>query len=218
MGIKKIDNILHKFGFGQLTGIDMPEEISGLVPTPHWKKRTQGHPWYTGDTIETGIGQGFFLVTPLQLAQAVAIMANRGLRLKPHLLMKTIDANGITHHSPISKTPLVMSTSSWLTIIRAMQTVVDGHHGTAAYFGKHPLYSVAAKTGTAQVYGHNRNEYATRTDIPKRLRNNHLTIAFAPIDHPQVAIAVVVEHSAYADRMTGKILNYYFKERNLLQP
>ncbi len=212
MGIARIDKVLQDFGFGKLTGIDMPEEVPGLVPTPDWKRGAQGHPWYTGDTIEAGIGQGFFLVTPLQLAQAVAIIADRGIRLKPHLLIKTVDEhNNATMLLPDSEKPVVMAPDAWSTVIHAMQEVVDGRHGTAAFFGRHPLFSVAAKTGTAQVYGHDRNEYANRTDIPKRLRNNHLFIAFAPVDHPQIAMALVVEHSAMADRIGGKIFNYYFK-------
>ncbi len=213
MGIDRMNDILHQFGFGQLTGVDMPEEVPGLVPSPAWKMKAQGHSWYVGDTIETGIGQGFFLVTPLQLAQAVAALATHGERFKPHLLLKTVSPVGkVTEQLPVSETPIALNNpNNWDIVIHAMQAVVDSPLGTAFYFGNHSGYTVAAKTGTAQVYGHQRDEDTTRTNIPKQLRNNHLFIAFAPVDNPQIAIAVVVEHSAMADRIAGELMRYYFK-------
>lgn len=213
IGITQLDTMLSQFGFGQKTGIDLPGEQSGLVPSPQWKRKTHQNPWYTGDTIETGIGQGFFLVTPMQLAQATATLANRGIKITPHLLLKTIDENQIENVSttPPSLALDIESKVAWNTVIKAMRLVVDGVHGTAHYFGHHYGYSVAAKTGTAQIYGHTRDEDRSRTNLPKHLRNNHLFIAFAPIHHPQIAIAIVVEHSANADRMANRIFNYYFK-------
>ena len=213
LGIDRIDAILHRFGFGYLTGIDLPKEVPGLVPSPNWKIRTKGHPWYTGDTIEIGIGQGFFLVTPLQLAQSVSILAERGKRYCPYLLLKTVTPNGsIKVQLPISEPPVILKNPhNWDIVINAMQDVINKPWGSAKFFGKHPRFSVAAKTGTAQIYGHQRDEDKSRTNIPKRLRNNHLFIAFTPVEHSQIAIAVVVEHSALADKMTGDIMNYYFK-------
>lgn len=212
MGINRIIDALHEFGFGKPTGIDMPSELTGLVPTPKWKMGSQGHSWYTGDTIETGIGQGFLLVTPLQLAQAVSILAEHGNRFKPDLLLKTVSPEGkITLQAPILKPPVFFIEKNWNLVIHAMQGVIDEPGGTAIFFGKHPGFTVAAKTGTAQVYGHQRDEDSIRTNIPKRLRNNHLFIAFAPVKNPQIAIAVVLEHSALADKIAGKIFNYYFQ-------
>ena len=213
LGIDRMDTILHHFGFGYLTGIDLPEEVPGLVPSPRWKIGIKGYPWYTGDTIETGIGQGFFLVTPLQLAQAVSILAEQGKRYRPSLLLKTVAPNGsVKVQIPISESPVILKNPhNWGIVIHAMQDVVDKPWGSAKFFGRHLGFSVAAKTGTAQIYGHQRDEDRSRTNIPKRLRNNHLFIAFAPIEHPQIAVAVVVEHSAMADNITGEIMNYYFK-------
>ena len=213
LGIERMDAILHRFGFGYLTGIDLPEEVPGLVPSPHWKMGIKEYPWYTGDTIEMGIGQGFFLVTPLQLAQAVSILAERGKRYRSSLLLKIIMPNGNKKvQSPIIEPPVILKNPlNWDIVIHAMQDVVDKPWGSAEFFGKHPGFSVAAKTGTAQVYGHQRDEDKSRTNIPKRLRNNHLFIAFAPVEHPQISVTVVVEHSAMADKITGKIMNYYFK-------
>lgn len=218
MGIARMITVLHEFGFGKPTDIDMPGEVAGLVPTPKWKMGAQGHPWYTGDTIETGIGQGFLLVTPLQLAQAVAALAEHGNRFKPDLLLKTISpTDKVTMQTPIAEPPVLLRhPQDWNIVIRAMAGVA-APGGTAALFGRHPQFTVAAKTGTAQIYGHQRDEDAIRTNIPKRLRNNHLFIAYAPVKNPQIAIAVVVEHSALADRMAGKIFNYYFKHP-IIQP
>ncbi len=216
MGIRSMDNILHQFGYGQATGIDLPEEVSGLVPTPDWKMGIQGHPWYTGDTVETGIGQGYLLVTPVQLAHAVAMIAERGQGYQPHLLLKSVDATGNTESvAPIENNHAYFNSTNWDEVIEAMESVVDDPHGTAHFFGPHPHYKVAAKTGTAQIYGHQRSEDTIRTNIPKKLRNNHLFIAFAPVSRPQVAIAVVVEHSAMADNIAGKLIRYYIKHSNL---
>ncbi|WP_246168951.1 penicillin-binding protein 2 [Coxiella endosymbiont of Amblyomma sculptum] len=213
LGIDRIDNVLHRFGFGNLTGIDLPGEVSGLVPSPNWKKKSKGYPWYTGDTVETGIGQGFFLVTPLQLAQAVSIVAERGLRYRPSLLLKIVTPNGDSRvQLPIVKSPVVLKNPyNWNIVIRGMQDVIDTSWGSAQFFEKHLGFSVAAKTGTAQIYGRQRDEDKIRKSIPKPLRNNHLFIAFAPVkEHPRIAMAIVVEHSALADKMTGEIMKYYF--------
>ena len=213
LGINQLADYLEQFGFGHKTGIDLPGEQKGLVPSPNWKRRTQGHPWYTGDTIETGIGQGFFLVTPVQLATATASLAMRGQGFKPHLLLKTVDElNNLTTQTPSPLPPVdIKDPSAWHTVYRAMQLVVDGRYGTAVHFGHHRHFTVAAKTGTAQIYGHTRDEDVSQTNIPKRLRNNHLFIAFAPVKHPQIALAIVIEHSAKADQVAGKLLNFYFK-------
>ena len=213
MGIDRMINVLHEFGFGQTTGIDMPGEAPGLVPTPRWKMGNQAHPWYTGDTIVMGIGQGFLLTTPLQLGEAIATLAERGERFKPDLLFKTVSPDGtVTLQPPTPEAPVVLAhPEDWNVVIHAMQAMINSPIGTADFFGPHQGFTVAAKTGTAQVYGHQRDEDRTRTNLPKRLRNNHTFIAFAPVKNPQIAIAVVVEHNAMADKMTGKILNYYFQ-------
>ncbi len=213
--INELNHMLGQFGFGQKTGIDLSSEKTGIVPSPNWKMAMQGEPWYKGDTVETIIGQGFFLVTPLQLATATSILANRGQHLQPHLLLKTRDEQGhISFTNPkLLASPTVKRQSSWDTIIKAMQKVVDGQQGTAIYFGKNRGYTVAAKTGTAQIYGHSRDENRSQMNIPKRLRNNHLFIAFAPVKHPQIALAVVVEHSAYADKIAGKLIKFYLNKK-----
>mgnify|MGYP000624782431 CR=1 FL=1 len=213
MGILHLYQALDEFGFGKKSGVDLPGELSGLLPSPDWKKAIHNTPWYTGDTIETGIGQGFFLITPLQLASSVATIATRGKRVVPHILKSYTTPDGTVHtFAPEELPPVTLSDPhNWDTVIHAMQQVIDGRHGSGYYFGKHRGFSVAGKTGTAQVYGHHRDEDRTRRDLPKKLRNNHLFIAFAPITHPRVVVVVIIEHNAWADKKAGQMLRAYFK-------
>lgn len=211
-GINKIDKILASFGFGQATGIDFPNESHGNLPTPAWKKLVKGKPWYTGDTVNLGIGQGYMLVTPLQLAHATTIIANRGIAYTPYLLLKTHLSNGVN----ISVKPRIdihtdISPAAWRVAIKGMANVITNPFGTGFHFGRHPGYSVAAKTGTAQVYGDYRDEDHVQLSLPKHLRDNHLFIAFAPIKHPLIAVAVVAEHDDEASTVARKVIDYYLK-------
>ena len=212
LGITTIKKMLTRFGYGKSTKIDMPEELPGIVPSSDWKRRTFGRSWYTGDTVLTGIGQGFLLATPLQMAEATAILSERGARYQPHLLLKSqLPDDRIETVPTIEKPPLVLTHPKvWNIVIHAMEGVVSNPIGTAVGFGRHPRYTVAAKTGTAQVFGHQRDEERSRMNIPKKLRNHHLFIAFAPVNHPQIAIVVVVEHASYADRIARHVMDYYF--------
>ena len=221
LGIQRIDDILNRFGFGRKTGIDTTGEVSGIVPSPKWKMHTLGIAWYTGDTVISGIGQGFVLATPIQLAVAAATLANRGQRLEPTLLLKTKLGDGkIINQKPIFKDPVMIENKKiWNIVIEAMQKVVTSTNpwGTARIrFGTDEKYTVAAKTGTAQVFSnHNRDEDALgNTKIPKKLRNHSLFIAFAPIKNPKIAIAVIVEHSPIAGTVARKVLDYYLLKEN----
>lgn len=217
LGIRELAKIYQQFDYGKLTGIDIPDEEKGIVPTPEWKRKAYGKPWYPGDTVITGIGQGFFLATPIQIAHAVSILANRGEKVTPYILLKTVAESGKTRLRRIKKSdhPLILKdTQSWQTTIEAMQMVIDNPEGTARHFGAHPGFTVAGKTGTSQIYGHANGEAEARTDLPKNLREHHLFIAFAPIDNPEIAIAVVVEHSANADGIAGKLFNLYFENKH----
>lgn len=215
MGIKRMDAVLDNFGFGKPTGIDLPGEAAGLVPTPEWKQAKTGSPWYMGDTIVLGIGQGYFLVTPLQLANAVATMANRGERYQPQVLLKSVDNdnNTITPSPKLLGTVTLNNPDNWAIVIAAMQQGIMGPQAHSDYFGANPPFTVAGKTGTAQVYGNDgRDEYDdNQANIPLLLRHNHLFIAFAPVDNPQIAVAIVVEHSAMAGFMARQVMDYYFK-------
>jgi len=218
MGIDRIDNILSDFGFGHKTGVDTTDENAGLLPSRQWKSRYQGESWYIGDTIITGIGQGFLLATPLQLAQATATLANRGIRIKPHLLLKKKLPDNTTIFTPTqSKDSITLKkNSTWQTVIHSMEAVIKNPVGTGWRFGHNLLYSIAAKTGTAQVYTKYRNEEMASDDLPKKLRNNMLFICFAPVKNPKIALVVITEHSTLAPVVARKIIDYYLLKEKYL--
>jgi len=220
MGINLIDHTLHAFGFGTKTHVDLSNELSGIVPSPLWKRTHQSQNWFTGDTVITGIGQGSLLTTPLQLAQATATLAMRGKQFQPHVLLKAVTPNGkTTVQQPIEEPTIQLhNPHNWDVVIRAMEGVVNEYWGTAIAFGRHPPFTVAAKTGTAQVYGHSRDEEVSRTNIPYHLRNNHLFISFAPVKHPKIVVVTVVEHASFADRIARKVMNAFFNEQKQEQP
>jgi penicillin-binding protein 2 len=213
LNINRISTYLRKFGFGELTGIDMNEELAGLVPTPQWKRKKLHDKWYLGDTVSAGIGQGYMLTTPLQLAQGVATLANRGERMRPRLLLKQEKPDGtIVEIKPIPETPVILKDpKTWDVIINAMGSVTSTPQGTAAISFAGTPYRVAGKTGTAQltrIIGE--NIHGGDAALPKHLRNHKLFIAFAPIEDPQIAMAVLVENSTIAPKVARGLFDYYF--------
>lgn len=223
LGILRLDNILEKFGFGQLTGVDLEEELSGVVSSPTWKRKVKGISWYEGDTLNSGIGQGFMQVTALQLATGVAIIANHGKRFIPHLLLaeqepgKSVEVQMPSQQEPVS----LHDPNIWNIVINAMEGVITAPGGTGFHFGKAP-YSVAAKTGTAQnhsIKNYNSNiDHEDQSKLPEKLRDNSLFIAFAPIDKPKIAIAVIIENDAVAPQVARQILDYYLLGPPLVLP
>lgn len=216
LGIEKIDDILLRFGFGNKTKIDIAEEIAGIVASPKWKETHKGTHWYTGDTIISSIGQGFMSTSPLQLANGVAAIAMHGKRFQPHLLLTVKTPNNtILKHKIISLPPVALKNPlNWDIIISAMQEVVTNPIGTAySRFGPKPGYTVAAKTGGGQLFHHkvvNENPNPeSEHSIPKHLRNHNLFIAFAPVDSPKIAVAVVTENSVIAPQVARKVLDNY---------
>ena len=209
MGITHIHGILTDFGFGKPTGIDLDEELGGLVPDPTWKRKAKGQPWYLGDTVISSIGQGFMLTTPLQLANAVSQMAMRGQGYQVHLLMQTQDAKGrLTKIAPIPLTPIRIDADVWDSVIMAMHNVTQPG-GTAAAIGNAP-YAFAAKTGTGQVFSTFGRDTPKSQFLPKNLRDNTMFIVFAPMDKPQIAIGVVDENSHNAKFIARKVMDSYF--------
>jgi penicillin-binding protein 2 len=216
MGMKRIDDILNRFGFGQLTGIDIEEELPGVVPSPQWKRHAKGAGWYEGDTMNTVIGQGFLQVTPLQLAVGVATLANRGVRMTPHLLLsEQLPGKTSTPYQSKPLPPLTLNNkNNWEVVINGMQGVITSPQGTGAlHFGKNVPYTVAAKTGTAQNFSikhrNSRDEAASQESLPEQLRDHSLFMAFAPVDQPEIAIAVIIENSSLSGTVARKILDYY---------
>jgi penicillin-binding protein 2 len=191
-------------GFGKKTGIDLPSEQAGLVPDPTWKKRVHGTVWYPGETIITGIGQGYTLTTPLQLAMMAAYLANRGEAYRPHL-------NQSITPEKLPSLP-VNHKRYWSWIIEPMHQVVQDPRGTAYRFFTQFPFEAAGKTGTAQVFGLKQNEKYEHDLVAQHLRDHSLFIGFAPKDDPTIVVAVVLEHQR-ASALTGrKILQAYLSE------
>jgi penicillin-binding protein 2 len=213
LGINPIHHMLTNFGFGQLTKIDLLEESAGIVPDAAWKRRTKGASWYPGDSLITAIGQGFMLVSPLQMAVAASTLAEKGHRYKPHLLYSTTQDTQPESLNKIEeqKNIRLRDEEDWELIHEAMHAVTTSPEGTGYRFGRNPPYPVAAKTGTAQVFGG--KEYTRRLHqvLPKHLRDHSLFIAFSPVEEPKVAIAVVVEHDVVASQVARQVLDAYYK-------
>ncbi len=212
MGIAALADILGQFGLGQLTRIDLPEEAPGLVPNAVWKKQTKRVSWYPGDTLISSIGQGFMLASPLQLANATATLSQRGHRFRPHVLKKMILEQGqsIPYTQKEEEPIRLKNNATWNTVIEAMHAVITNLEGTGYRFGRNAPYSVAAKTGTAQVFSLSQDENKAHQLVPAALRDHSLIIAFAPVDNPEVAIAVLVEHDTSASQVARRVMDAYF--------
>lgn len=197
MGIDRMHDYLAQFGFGAVTGIDVPGEGKGLLPSREWKRATLEEPWYPGETVIAGIGQGFNVVTPLQLASAVTALVNGGTRYAPRLLYATKPA-GVEKakriQAPVEMQIPVRDPQDWQTILDGMELVVNGLRGTARSVAVDAHFRTGGKTGTAQVYQLAAGEKGDQSDIPEHLRDHAWFIAFAPVEAPRIAIAVVVEH------------------------
>jgi penicillin-binding protein 2 len=204
LGIDSMHDFLAQFGFGKKTGIDLLGERSGLLPSSEWKKRVHGKVWYPGETLIAGIGQGYVLTTPMQLALATATLASRGEKIVPRLLhdVHLSSEDEIKTREP-SKTFIKLNKQShWDVIFHAMEEVVHGPRGTARATGwKIKGFRMAGKTGTAQVFGIAQDEEYDEETIAKKLRDHGLFIAFAPVDDPKIAVAVVAENGEHGSHM-----------------
>ncbi len=222
LGIARIDAIMQMFGFGQATGIDLLQERAGIIASPDYKWRARHEAWYKGDTVISAIGQGFMQVTLLQLAYGVAAIAMRGDRHMPHLLRYTADPNQpriawqVASVNPIT----LQDNNAWQIVRDAMQRVMTSKEGTGAvHFGLTSAYTVAGKTGTAQV--HNIRQHVHRENqaaLPERLRDNSLFIGYAPVDHPRIAFAVIAQNDSDAPKIARDIVDAYMGILPLASP
>jgi penicillin-binding protein 2 len=201
MGIDRMHDFLAQFGLGEETGIDIAGERTGVLPSTDWKrkafKRKELQTWFPGETVIAGIGQGYMLTTPLQLAHATAAVAMRGQRFAPRLVRAVRDArSGEVRELPPRPLPPVQVSdpSYWDVIIGGMVGVTNDPWGTARRSQLGAPYTIAGKTGTAQVFSVGQNERYDEKEIDERLRDHALFVAFAPADDPQIAVAVVVEN------------------------
>lgn len=223
LGIDRIHEYLTtQLGFGEPTGIDLMGERDGVVPSPEWKRKILHAPWYLGDLVIVGIGQGYLLVTPLQLADGVAAISMHGERFVPHLLHAIGNPlSGIISDTTPRALPAVQESdpNAWKIVVQAMKNVVATWQGTAHSIGVGAQYSIAGKTGTAQVYRKRLGVFGEQdeSDIPWQLRDNAVFIAFAPVDNPRIAVAVVAEHggggASTAAPIARKVMDTYLLQQ-----
>jgi penicillin-binding protein 2 len=217
IGAEHIADFMAPFGYGTLTGIDIGGEKPGLLPSPEWKrsafKRPQDQIWFPGETVNFGVGQGYLLVTPLQLAHVAAVLAERGKSFRPRLVTGVRDLEGnVKPIEPVAEPAIEnVSSDAWDLVLRGMKGAAT--YGTAAAISKGASYTIAGKTGTAQVFTVGQNEKYVEKNVAERLRDHAWFIAFAPADAPRIAIAVLVENGGFgassAAPIARKVMDAY---------
>ncbi len=216
LGIDRLSDFMQRFGFGHRTGIDIGGESSGLMPSRAWKRQARREAWFPGETLITGIGQGFTLTTPLQLAANTGALAVRGQRMQPQVVRAVSDPTDEQWHSVVPK-PLppvgVVHPEHWDSVIEAMRQVVHSPRGTARRIGYDAQFTIAGKTGTAQVFGIAQDAEYVEEDVAKLLRDHALFIGFAPVEEPRIAVAVIVENGgsggAVASPVARRVMDEY---------
>ncbi|OAZ98441.1 penicillin-binding protein 2 [Halomonas sp. G11] len=195
MGIDSLHEQMTNFGFGQRVAHDVQSQSSGLMPSREWKRERFNQSWYPGETLSVGIGQGYWQVTPLQLATATATLANRGDWVKPRMARKIGDT---PLETDLPNTPEDINLAQddwWDSVFSGMEKVVSGSEGTARRIGEGLEYRMAGKSGTAQVFSLGQDQRYDADELEERLRDHALFIAFAPIEDPQIAVSVIVENA-----------------------
>jgi penicillin-binding protein 2 len=207
LGVDQLHDFLSPFGFGHATGIDLTGERAGLLPSRDWKRQRHNKPWYPGETLIMGIGQGFFLATPLQLASATATLAARGRHIQPRVVRAV---RGPRTQGELRETRAVVSQISqrsplnWERVVESMAHVVESPRGTARRIAS-DAYRIAGKTGTAQVFTVRQDQEYDEDKIDKRMRDHAVFIAFAPVDDPRIAVAVLVENGGHGGSVAAPI-------------
>jgi penicillin-binding protein 2 len=220
LGIDKMHAYLGRFGFGATTGVDITGERGGLLPSRDWKQRSRKAPWYPGETLIAGIGQGYFLTTPLQLAHATATLAARGYSYTPGVVQRVDSGDTAVDAAANAETRPVLleqhDPANWDQVIEAMTQVVEGRRGTARSL-QNEHYRIAGKTGTAQVFTVKQDEEYDEEKIDKKMRDHALFVAFAPVEDPRIAVAVIVENGGHggttAAPIAKRIMDYHLLRR-----
>ncbi|OEC33276.1 penicillin-binding protein 2 [Pseudomonas cuatrocienegasensis] len=216
MGVDRMHDYMTRFGLGQRVSLDMFEETAGLMPSRDWKRARYRQPWYPGETLILGIGQGYMQTTPLQLAQATALMATRGKWIRPHLA-KTIEGLPAVDSDPVPDIQL-RDPKFWDYGRFGMEQVVHGPRGTARKIGDGSPYRIAGKSGTAQVVAIKQGEKYDREKIQERHRDHALFVAFAPADNPQIVVSVMVENgesgSGVAAPVVKQVMDAWLLDEN----
>lgn len=214
MGIERMHDFLARFNFGKVSGIDIEGERSGLNPNEAWKRARFKDKWYAGDTVSAGIGQGYVLATPMQLAYATAVLANRGVAFRPHLAKEISDLQtGKLRRVQPRPAYVTQFADSHLERVRAAMVAVTQPGGTAAQAAAGAPYPIAGKTGTAQVIGIKQGQKYRENEIDERHRDHAWFIAFAPADDPKIALAILVENGGHggsaAAPIARKMMDYW---------
>ncbi len=210
LGVDQMSEGMRWFGFGRRQGRDIQGDLPGILPSREWKRQARNQSWYLGETVISGIGQGFWVTTPLQLAAATTAMARRGNFIEPHFsVLEDVDAG-----SPV---PLGDS-MDWERMIDAMEDVLHGERGTARGAARGLNYRIAGKTGTVQVVGIAQEEEYDANEVDERLRDHALFVGFAPADSPSIVLALVIENGGSggttAAPVARQIFDYWVLERN----
>ncbi|MCK4742941.1 MAG: penicillin-binding protein 2 [Sulfuriflexus sp.] len=206
--ITQMHKFMTQFGFGQKTGIDIIGELAGLFPSREWKRHKRGQAWFPGETVITGIGQGFTLTTPLQLASATATLAMNGLRFKPSIVQSMQGNENVEPVQQLAtryKSVLLKEPQNWQRVKRSMMRVMHSARGTARGSGRGAAYKIAGKTGTAQVFGIAQDAEYNEEEIDLRLRDHSLFVGFAPFEKPTIAIAVIAENGGSGGHIAAPI-------------
>jgi penicillin-binding protein 2 len=207
MGIDRVHAFATQFGFGEKTGVDLTSERPGVMPSTAWKRQVRKERWYQGETLSVGIGQGYMLATPLQLAYSMTVLANRGKRYLPRIVRSVGGRELPPHRLPDIE---LKNAGNWDIVVEAMKDVVHSPRGTAKGIAKDIKYTVAGKTGTAQVVGYAQNVIYNVNLVKKRQRDHALFVAFAPVEDPQIAVAVMVENGEHGSTTAAPIARKVF--------
>ena len=210
LGVDQMSEGMRWFGFGRRQGRDIQGDLPGILPSREWKRQARNQSWYLGETVISGIGQGFWVTTPLQLAAATTAMARRGNFIEPHFsVLEDVDAGA----------PVPLGDSmDWERMIDAMEDVLHGERGTARGAARGLNYRIAGKTGTVQVVGIAQEEEYDANEVDERLRDHALFVGFAPADSPSIVLALVIENGGSggttAAPVARQVFDYWVLERN----
>ena len=216
LGIDAISSSMMEFGFGDYTGIDIHEESDANMPTRGWKRAQINEPWYIGDTIPIGIGQGFWTATPVQINTSINILINRGEKVLPQILRGVQTAQGLLEEGVKTARPIaVVNPVNWNMALDSMYGTVNREHGTArTAYAKTP-YTAAGKTGTAQLFTIGQDEEYVEENVALHLRDNAMYVGYAPYIDPEISVTLVLENagggSSNAAPLSRDIMDFYFR-------
>lgn len=218
LGVDRIAEMARRFGLGEVAGIGLDNEKAGLIPTSSWKEKKYGKKWFRGETLPVAIGQGYTLLTPVQLATMTAAVATEGVMYKPHLVKRVVDPDGrvLKEFKPVQVKRVDLKAGSYRMVKEGLLAVVNEPRGTGAAARLYEV-KVAGKTGTSQVV----KIRDGKREVAYQYRDHALFVAFAPYDKPEVAVSVVIEHGehggAAAAPVAGAILRAYFEKKGVIR-